>query len=208
MTPAEAIADSAWRLSAGDSVDVLVQNLDDLLEFEISGQEPLRIDVPAVDDPQNALSQVTLETVGGGGRFGGVEVLRDIYYTSAAQHVTRWTIGPDQYVMLGDNSQDSSDGRDWQLKGMRVLEGEDAGELVYGNFRPKENPRYVGEGDDRSVFFRDQLGELRVYRENEVEELDLVPSPLVSRDSIVGRAVLVVWPLSPSNGVYRVKWVR
>jgi len=207
MARVTAVASEPWRLRAGASIDVLAQNLDDLLTLELEGLAPLTLEVPAAGDQR--ASGLALETEGGGARFEDVELSRDIFYTVQRQRVTRWTIPLGSYVMLGDNPQDSSDGRDWQLAGIEVLAGPDAGEVVRGNHRERENPRWVGgRGDGGMLFFRDELGELRWYDDSDFKKLPEVAAPLVGRDAIVGRAVLVVWPLSPKLGVYRVKWVR
>ena len=200
-------ASEPWRLRSGASVDVLAQNLDDLLTLELEGQRPLTLEVPPAGEQR--ASGLALETEGGGARFEDVELFRDIFYTVQGQKVTRWTIPAGSYVMLGDNPQDSSDGRDWRLTGIEVTAGPDAGQIVRGNHRERENPRWVGgRGDGGTMFIRDELGELRWYRDSDFKTLPVVTAPLVSREAIVGRAVLVVWPLSPTLGVYRVKWVR
>jgi signal peptidase I len=207
MSRVTSVAPAPWRLRAGKSIDVLAQNLDDLLTLELDGLAPMTLEVPAAGEDR--ASGLALETEGGGARFEDVALFRDIFYTTQRQRVTRWTIPPGNYVMLGDNSQDSSDGRDWQLAGIEVIAGPDAGQIVRGNHRERENPRWVGgRGDGSTMFFRDELGELRWYAGSEYKQLQEVAAPLVSRDAIVGRAVLVVWPLSPKLGVYRFKWVR
>lgn len=207
MARVTAAASEPWRLRAGASLDVLAQNLDDLLTLELEGLPPLTLEVPAAGDQR--ASGLALETEGGGARFVNVELFRDIFYTVQRQKVTRWTIPAASYVMLGDNPQDSSDGRDWQLAGIEVLAGPDAGEIVRGNHRERENPRWVrGADDGATMLFRDELGELRWYPVSDIKKLPEIAAPLVGREAIVGRAVLVVWPLSPQQGVYRVKWVR
>jgi signal peptidase I len=207
MSRITAVASEPWRLSAGASIDVLAQNLDDLLTLELEGRPPLTLEVPPAGEQR--ASGIALETEGGGARFDDVELFRDIFYTVQGQKVTRWTIPAGSYVMLGDNPQDSSDGRDWRLTGIKVIAGPDAGEVVRGNHRERENPRWVGgQADGGTMFIRDELGELRWYPDSDFEMLPVVAAPLVGREAIVGRAVLVVWPLSPKQGVYRVKWVR
>jgi len=207
MAPLEFRADEAWKLTAGRSYDVLAQNIDDELTFEVEGRPTLTLEVPRATGSR--LSSATLGTEGGGARFGDPEVYRDIFYTSLGQKQTQWTIPEGSFVVLGDNSQDSSDGRDWTLAGLRILDGPDEGEVVRGNNRDRENPRWTdGPGGERTVFIRDEQGELRWFEAKDVQELGPVNAPLVSRESIVGRAVLVVWPLRPDLGVYRFQPVR
>jgi len=43
----------------------------------------------------------------------GLEVLRDVHYTPGPGGQTRYRLGPDEYFVLGDNSANSVDSRDW-----------------------------------------------------------------------------------------------
>ncbi|MEZ6017707.1 MAG: signal peptidase I [Planctomycetota bacterium] len=200
------VAPEPWRLRSGKGIDVLAQNLDDLLTLELEGGPTLTLPVPPSGSERT--SSVAFELDGAGARIEDVEVFRDIFYTTIGQRVTHWTIPEGSYVMLGDNSQDSSDGRDWHLAGIRVLDGPDKDQVVRGNDRQRENPRWVDGSDGGQVFFRDELGELHWYPTSEVESLSPIPAPLVPLGNIIGRAVLVVWPMSPKYDVYRLKWVR
>ena len=209
MTRVVVTAAAPWKLDAGDAVAVLVQNVDDLLTFELPGQPALTTEIPPAEFTRT--SGAALELDGGGGRFEDVRIFRDIHYTQGGGRQTRWTIPPDGYVVLGDNPQDSSDARDWSLAGIEVQAGPEAGRVVRGNNRHGENPRWTGTRGPQSgqrIFLRDELGELYTYPAAEVKELPPVGAPIVSRDAVVGRAVLVVWPLNPFLDVYRLQWVR
>jgi len=208
----------APRLRAGKKVTIEVQNLNDLLTLRIGGDDVLTLEIPPA--PDHARSKVTVSVDapdGQGAAFSGLRILRDIYYTTNPnrQKVTRWQIPPGHYVVLGDNSQDSSDGRDWTLAGFRVLSGDREGEIVRGNMRegmvvrPDTNPLYLpSKLNKEQIFFRDELGEMHVFDADEVERIPDEQSALVPRSLIRGRAVLVVWPLAPQHDVYRWKWVR
>jgi len=198
-------ADEPWRLKAGSSMSIGGQNLDDLVELEIDGEVVARLEVPPLEGERG--SRVGVASLGGGAEFRDLEVYRDIYYTSARQKLTRWEIPDDCYVMLGDNTQDSSDARDWAFARYEI-EGEAGRETVRGNHRPDENPIIVPEGGGTStVFLYDELGERRVFQQPPATTLDTEPCPYVPRELIRGRAVLVVWPLVPSLDVYRLQWV-
>lgn len=214
-----ALAESDVRLKAGKALDVEVQNLNDLLAFRIAGKEILTFEIPPA--PDRAESRVTLAVeapAGSGAKLDRIKIWRDLYYTTdpTRQKVWSWQIPPGNYVVLGDNSQDSSDGRDWQFANFRIL-GEDGeeDEIVRGNareglqVRADTNPLYVPKRRDyERIFFRDELGERHVFEKGDVERLADETASLVSRDLIRGRAVLVVWPLAPQHDVYRWKWVR
>ena len=52
---------------------------------------------------------------GGRARFSGVRVLRGLHYTARGEFGVDEgvTLGPQEVFLLGDNSRDSRDGRDW-----------------------------------------------------------------------------------------------
>ena len=195
-----------------------MENLNDRLALRIDGDEVAAAEIPPA--PDRARSKVTLRIEAPEGSTTTVDdmkVWRDIYYTfdPTRQKVSRWNIPPGNYVVLGDNSQDSSDGRDWTLVQFQIEEGERAGETVSGNLResssprPDANPLYLpSKRKWEQLVLRDTLGERHVFERGEATRLSDEVAPLVSRDLIRGRAVAVVWPLAPQHDVYRWKWVR
>lgn len=224
-------AEPAFRLKAGESVDVEVQNLNDLLEVRVDGDLIASLEIPPAETsgggPHRMPSRISVEVAAdtnAGATIEDVKIWRDIYYTetSGRNPVTEWNIPEDSYVVLGDNSQDSSDGRDWSLAQFQLME--DGGEIVRGNSRemqainpktgqmvshPESNPRYVpNQTKPEHIFLRDQLGELRVLDPQSAERLPDEHFSFVPRELIRGRAVVVVWPLAPQHDVYRLKWVR
>jgi signal peptidase I len=207
-------AGQAWRLPTG-SVSIAVQNVDDLLQLEVDGEVVASLEVPPA--PQPTGSGVRLISQGGGASFTHVRVLRDIYYTSQGQKRTRWEIPSESYVVLGDNTQDSSDSRDWTFARYSIPgEGEDT--VVRGNWRPaRRQPGGAAGGNPQSVrnpwgsetvFFHDELGERWVFQNPPAMLLERESCSFVPRSVILGRAVMVVWPLHPGRGVYRIQWVR
>ncbi len=199
-------AESAWKLRAGKAVELAAQNLNDLLEFELDGEVLLTFPIDPAKDRTCTVSWVT---EGGGAEFTDIEVLRDVHYTSLGQRSTHWQIPADNYLMLGDNTQDSSDGRDWNLTSFEVPQPDGSVEVVRGNNRGTENPIIVADGNGTAtVYIQDEFGERWVFPRNEARALGPTGIPLVPRSLIRGRAVLVVWPMAPSLDVYRLKWVR
>ena len=195
-----------WRLEAGASIEIAAQNIDDILELDIDGDPLLELSIPAATDQRCA---VMVHTLGGGAALSDVEIFRDIYYTTDTAIRSNWTIPEGHYVMLGDNTQDSEDSRAWQLAGFRVVSGVDAGAVIRGNNRNQENPRFVtGRSEGTEVYFDDIFGERHQFLRGELERLPPEPAPLVPRELITGRALLVFWPLVPSLDVYRLKWIH
>ncbi|HVS18996.1 MAG TPA: S26 family signal peptidase, partial [Planctomycetota bacterium] len=185
-------------------------NLDDRLTLELDGEVLVELDVEPVAWQESGLC---LEVEGEGARLAGLEVARDVYYTSGA-HPGPWRIPQDSYFMLGDNTQDSSDSRDWTRVTL-VWDGEQAS----GNARPERmdgpvlgdtNPVRVRAGSSAGLtFLRDEWGELHILRS--VAE-DGAPrfeeQPFVARELITGRALASLWPISPALGVWRPVWIR
>ncbi|MEC7231950.1 MAG: signal peptidase I, partial [Planctomycetota bacterium] len=203
------------RLIAGEEIDLEVQNLNDLLSMRVNGEELCQLEIPP--GPRRPESRVTLEVdapVGKGAVLDEVRLWRDIHYTvQPPQQRREWLIPEGHYLVLGDNTQDSSDARDWTFAQFQ-LEG---GEVVRGSrrggpqVRPDSNPYPVGAvlRPDYWVF-HDDLGERHVLEPDSSKRLpdtDEMAS-FVPRDLIRGRAVVVVWPFAFWHDVYRLKWVR
>lgn len=198
----------AWRLPAGKRVSFAAQNMDDELRLEIDGKLVYAIDVPATGDQR---SSVTLR-FDGDADVSDVELYRDIYYTEGDRMLSEFHIPLGNYVFLGDNTQDSSDSREWKLAYYRWDGPGSNNEWVRGNLRElNENPTFVNRGGRNRIFFRDEWGELHDFLETPDVRGKVEPAPYVPRSSITGRAVLVFWPwwpLTPGFDSTRLKWIR
>ncbi len=226
--------EKAVQLKAGESIDIEVQNLNDLLEFRIDGDLIASMEIPAAAIKQIGRhrmdSRMAVEVEADGAstaQFDDIKIWRDIFYTqtAGANPVTRWQIPDDQYLVLGDNSQNSSDGRDWSVAQFQVEgDGDEPSMLVRGNSREREivnpatglkvsdpasNPRYAPQQEGaKEIFLRDEFGELHVLPASRTQKLPDEHLSFVPRSLIRGRAVVVVWPFAFQYDVYRLKWVR
>jgi len=208
IVTSEAVAEPAvraarpFRLPAGQSVSFAAQNMDDLLVLEVDGDRIAELEIPAATDQA---SNFELRIEGEGADFRGVEVYRDIYYTEDGKN-SEFQIPPGCYVMLGDNTQDSSDSRFWTF----ITMGPNAeGEWVRGNYFPPQNPVTVsGEPAGPRVFLRDEWGDLHNFTAQSDSPPRMEPAPFVRREMIVGRAVAVFWPISLARKVWRLQWVH
>lgn len=109
-------------------------NADDRLGVEVDGELVLDHAYEANtlhprDEAQAGISMPTdrvyLGGRGGRARFRGVRVLRDLHYTSRGEHGVGEAVqlGPDEVFLLGDNSRESRDGRDWGPTALSTVVG-------------------------------------------------------------------------------------
>ena len=211
-----------YKLPPDASIDFRAQNIDDVLTLALDGEVIAELEVPACDGQKHE-SSVSLRVLGGGAELYGLRVWRDIHYTPSDAGDREWLLGKDDYFMLGDNTQDSSDSREWESFDL-AWQGMPAGaEFVRGNKRgyrggapnnpPDTNPVDKRSGNSVLTFFRDLYGELWIFDPKREKQLPggrgaVDYAPFVPRNLITGRAVAVFWPLSIKYGAYRWKWVR
>lgn len=197
--------ESPFRLGANQAIELAVQNMDDLLGLEIDGETLLALEVEPVREPS---SSVYLRSLGEGADFDDLMVYRDIYYLSEGS--ASYQIPAGHYLMLGDNTQNSSDSRHWRLVRYKVRTGDSEPHEVRGNFRQAENPISMGFGEPDGPWLRlvDEYGESQWFPTLDAEQLSPLDSPFVPREMILGKAVAVFWPIDPRLELYRLKWVN
>jgi signal peptidase I len=206
----EASAADARRLVAGVPTRFAVENLDDRVALLLGGEEVAALEVEEATDQT---SRVFVSLEGEGADFDELMVYRDIYYLSEG----RWlvTIPAGHYYMLGDNTQDSSDSREWSYQRLRVpadgmLTDGSSTRVIRGNSRRNENPRTLGYGEPGGprLTFVDEFGETHWYAADAVDLLESEAAPFVPQEMILGRALAVFWPIAPFRDIVRLKWVR
>ncbi|MCZ6598819.1 MAG: signal peptidase I [Planctomycetota bacterium] len=201
-----------YRLPAGEPVRIGGQNLDDLLELDIDGEVVCSIEIDPTSD-QRSIAYVEVE--GEGADFDDLMVYRDIYYLATKE--SEYFIPEGMYFMLGDNTQDSSDSREWVFDCYAVSGDDGTSEVVRGSLRKdpdlwQANPAVIDIGNPEGALVRleDQWGEAHWFRRGDPTWSKLKPeeSPFVPRSLILGRALAVFWPLNPRQGIYRLKWIH
>lgn len=199
------VSADGWRVPSDRWVDFAAENLDDRLSLEIEGEVVATLDV---DRAERQEATASISVVGGTAELEDLMVYRDIYYLGQRDRTWEVSIPEGHYVMLGDNTQDSADSRDWEVVTFGYGEGDT--ELdVRGNFRKGgENPSW-GERDGETLTrFRDEWGEFHWFPRAEGRQGFQIPAPLVPRELIQGRAVAVFWPIKPHKGLIRLAWLH
>jgi signal peptidase I len=191
-TPTEAVGSSSWKLEAGKSVSFAAQNMDDMLQLEIDGDIVATLEVPRAHDQT---SSYVLRVEGEGADFDDVEIYRDIYYTNGTKG-RDFKIPPGNYVMLGDNTLDSHDSREWLFAHYSWPGPGSEGKDVRGQYFGDTNPMRVNEADGARLFFRDEWGELHDFPKKTATEGPRTAAGFVPRNLITGRAIIVFWPLN------------
>ncbi|MEO6710864.1 MAG: signal peptidase I [Planctomycetota bacterium] len=196
-------SEKPYRLPAGKSVSFGAQNLDDQLSLDIAGDVVLSVDIELASDQH---SSAWLACEGGEAKFQGLQVYRDIYYTEGRGE-SKYEIPAGHYFMMGDNTQDSSDSREWNLYVMEAsIDGKT--QEIRGNNRFRENPVALQTERGQTTWFRDEWGELSVLPSQNLRQLPPENAPFVPRELMTGRALLVFWPFSWQHRVARLKWIH
>ena len=101
-----------WLLADGQML--LTIDGEPIVEF---ASDELLGDVISSDEPSDTDGLcLAIGARGADVTLGDLQVWRDVYYTPsrAADRVTEYRLGPDEYLVLGDNSAHSQDSRGWQ----------------------------------------------------------------------------------------------
>ncbi|MFT5291855.1 MAG: signal peptidase I [Planctomycetota bacterium] len=200
-------AEEPFQLRADRGTEVSVWNLDDRLGLRVDDQVLLEVDVAPVSDQR---SSIFLELNGGGAELADLMVERDIYYLAPDRRSWQVDIPEDSYVVLGDNTQDSADSRDWRAQVWTLDDADGEAIEIKGNFRDRdENPtRVKGENGEQLTRFRDRWGEKHWFEEGEAQPGLQFHAALVPRSAIQGRAVATFWPLKPWKKLWRLGWLH
>jgi hypothetical protein len=197
------------RLEAGAQIPFALENLDDRLALELDGRNVLAADVAPCARQDGWL---TIAVAGEGADVEALRVARDVYYLTPEDRAS-WTarIPAGSYVMLGDNTQDSADGRLWKAKTYSYQRTDGSVVEARGNYREgNENPTSGKLPDGTpAIRFRDLWGEMHWFSRKAITGESLPGNePLVPRELILGRALAVFWPIRPLDDLWRIGWLH
>jgi len=210
----------------GTPIRLVLANADDHLSGSVDGRAFPGIDYDVAPSSLKT-DRVELSVNCAGGKhniFRGACLARDIYYTDTEVEGQIIHVPEGHFWMLGDNTQNSADGRMWRSIGIavdkdgRITDIGEAGPTLIGNARRgtpghidnDENPVVV-ESKHRIVF-TDLWGNEHVVIGTAADLTN--PARVVEkyerfvpRDAIIGRALLVFWPANPF-GNFRLGTIR
>jgi signal peptidase I len=196
-------------LESGRSCDLSFSNIDDRLSLAVDGEEVgfYEYDTDFIERGEDP-NGVSFGPVDSGGEFSDISLFRDIYYLhdSPMKGYTEFKVPKHHYFALGDNTQNSSDGRRWHVVTLALKDGREiSGEYLRAgpNAFPSELNSLRGTrfrtfvdiyGDGHTLCGQD----LADYPKND-------PSPFFHEKFLLGKAMAVFWPIYPH---FRWKLIR
>ena len=172
---------------------------------------------------QELRTRAVIRVRGGAIDVEDLELYRDIFYlpknSNDAVREADYVIPDGHFFALGDNTQSSSDCRQWEMATYRWRDGdqirEQSGNLFLefytAEMNPDANPRWGPDQD--SVLFRNIYGELYdipvdAIQDRSPTDPEIAAYRSVPRELLLGKALAVFWPIPPMSPTWRLKWVR
>ena len=196
-------ARSTRTLPRGTSARIAFIHVDGQARLVLDGDEVCAVAYePDLSQPIQTLRAILKVGVQGGDlAVSNLKIHRDIYYF--ADRDGRFglngalQIGPDQYVMLGDNSASSKDSRLWSRIRYELKDGT----VVIGdadtNGAQPESERFSRDETRGEIQLTDINGRRVVLQRDEVKDFyaQLEFAPFVPRENLIGQAFMVFWPM-------------
>jgi len=215
----------APALRPGVTTRVSFRNVDDELVLELDGDVVLRrpYRTTGIDPDFDPRSRVRFEThvaieATGGFALTDVKMWRDIFYlpdgnarSSASSAI--YLVPANEYMVLGDNTQNSWDTRQWEMATYKLKDGRTiAGNLFARGQNPLTNPDSNPAVEGSTIWFRNIYGQQyhfpRTDLAGELDDPEIASVHSFPAEFLLGKALAVFWPLPPFSPTWRLKWVR
>jgi len=176
-----------------ESSRVVFAHVDGRVSLSLDGDEVLACEYnpPCLRSPAELGAYLSIGVFGGELECREVAVYRDIYHFNEGVlgPGRSLTIGPEQFLVLGDNSLTSKDSRLWQ----RVRFALKDGRTFEADLDNVDSAFILGRGD--ATAFTDVHGrEIELSREELSGNPEVRSTPFVPAEDLIGRAFFVFWP--------------
>jgi signal peptidase I len=198
-----------FRLVPRKETDFQLEYVDGDVRLTLDGEElAVLADDRDIDEfaPSGGRQDLRFHAEGAPFVLSQIALDRDLWYQNIWNN-NRWQregveIPEGNYLMLGDNTSNSSDSRRWRIRRLHLRDGR---KIEYdgtggGDAGPKRLYDPTGDWILDSYEVVDVEGVRRVYHEDDKDPDHGTMShyaPFVWRELIVGRAFVVFWPLLP-----------
>jgi len=208
-------------LPSGVTTRVSLRNVDDELVLALDGEVVMRRayrtkGIDADYDPKTRAALPTHAAISAKGAFTLTDfgLWRDIHYlpdgNADGSRAESYVVPDGEFMVLGDNTQNSWDCRQWQKATYTLKDGRRISGNYFSAARKGVNSESNPAFDGAFIEFRNLYGQL--YRFPEVDtaehDPDVTDVHSVPRDFLLGKALAVFWPLPPFSPTWRLKWVR
>jgi len=189
------------RIQEGESVEVAFLHVDQELILEVDGDQVLRFGYEIAEEADSAgapglypwprapeTNAVMLAVQGGQATLTDLELVRDIHYTTPGRTTPlTFDVPEDALFAMGDNTENSHDGRMWEAERVRLPDGT---ELL------REHRGY-GWDTRESVDIYGETYRVPYGAEPVINRVGVQPFNFIPRNLLLGKAIAIFWPIYP-----------
>lgn len=190
------VGETASPLREGRTSHIALRHVDQEVVLEVDGEElsSARYEIVQALDPTENL--VSVEMSGGGARIEELRVRRDIHYVTTNGGASQsFDVPAGHFFGMGDNTQNSHDGRQWRGMKYRLKDGREIIRDSNQDLRLGVMTSIYGEPYEVGPF-----GGGAEYLGDDNASFHYIP-----REFLLGKALAVFWPIHPT---FRWKLIR